>query len=326
MEIQTLAIDYVLDLPIVQTWPELMGLLKRGALPNVDVWKTPVLACEAVGGKPEQAVPASAALACLQISLILIDDLLDADPRGEYHTIGAPATANLASALQAVGLEAIMQSEVDQAVKSAALDSLNQMMLITAWGQYLDVQHCADEDAYWRLVQTKSSPFFGVALQVGALYGGAGLETAESLRQIGCLYGEILQIHDDLHDTMAVPANSDWVQGRSPLPILFAQIVEHPDRARFLKLCQSVSNPEALAEAQTILIRCGAISYCVDQLVRRHQRAIEMLRSMTLVHRDGLEALLEPQIKPVRELFRAVGMAQPNGERRKASAFCFLSR
>lgn len=51
-----------------------------------------------------------------------------------------------------------------------------------------------------------------------------------------------------------------------------------------------------------------------------------MLRSMTLVHRDGLEALLEPQIKPVRELFRAVGMAQPNGERREASAFCFLSR
>lgn len=88
-----------------------------------------------------------------------------ADPRGEYHTIGAPATANLASALQAVGLEAIMQSEVDQAVKSAALDSLNQMMLITAWGQYLDVQNCADEDACWRLVQAKSSPFFGVALQ-----------------------------------------------------------------------------------------------------------------------------------------------------------------
>ncbi len=314
MEIQTLAADYMLDLPVVQTWPELQDLLKRWALPNVAVWKTPAVACEAVGGKPEQAIPASAALACLQVSIILIDDLLDADPRGEYRRIGAPAAANFASALQAVGLEVITQSDVGQTVKSMAVGSLNQMMLTTALGQHLDVQDCVDEDAYWRLVRTKSSPFFGAALQIGALYGGACSKTVESLRQIGCLYGEMLQIHDDLHDAMAVPANPDWLQGRSPLPILFAQTVEHPDRMRFLELRRSVSNLEALAEAQTILIRCGAVSYCVDQLIRRHQRAREMLEGMTLVYRDGLEALLEAQIRPVRELFWAVGMVPPNGE------------
>jgi len=311
--IQPLSIDYILDLSIVRVWPELQDLLRRGVLPNTAVWKMPMLACEAVGGKPEQAMPVSAALACLQLSIILIDDLLDADPRGEYHRIGAPATANLAVALQAAGLEVIMQSEADPIIKSAAVDSLNQMTLTTALGQYLDVQNCADEDAYWRLVRTKSSPFFGAALHVGALYGGA-LATAERLRQIGYLYGEMIQLHDDLRDTMAVPANPDWAQGRSPLPILFAQIVEHPDRARFLQLRPSASNPDALAEAQVILIRCGAISYCVDQLIRRHQRAKEMLRSMTLVYRDGLEALLEAQIRPVQELFRAVGIVQLNGE------------
>ena len=314
MEIHDRAVDFVLDLPSVRAWPEFQDLLKRGALPNVAVWTMPVLACEAVGGNPERAIPAAAALACLQLSIILVDDLLDADPRGEYRRIGAPATANLAVALHAAGLEVIMRSEADGAVKLAALSSLNQMMLTTAHGQHWDVQNSTDEIAYWRLVQTKSSPFFGAALHIGALYGGASLEITERLRQIGHLHGEMIQIHDDLNDTMAVPANPDWVQGRSPLPILFARLVEHPDRERFTELCRSVGDPEILAEAQAILIRSGAISYCVDQLMHRYQTAEEMLKAVPLVHHAGLEALLETQIEPVRELFQAIGIEQTNAQ------------
>jgi geranylgeranyl pyrophosphate synthase len=303
-----------MHLPAVQEWPELQELLRRGAPPNAAVWKMPVLACEAVGGTLEQIIPVSAALACLQLNIILIDDLLDADPRGEYHRIGAPTTANFAAALQAAGLEAIMQSEAGRAVKLAALNSLNQMMLTTAFGQHFDVQNPAGEEAYWRVVRTKSSPFFGVALQMGALFGGASFETVEGLRQIGHLYGEMIQVHDDLADAMAVPANADWLQGRSSLPILFARLVDHRDRLRFLELCRTVSDSEALAEAQIILIRCGAISYCVDHLTRRYRQAEELLASIPLAHRAGLAGLLATQMKPVREFFRATGVMQPNAE------------
>jgi hypothetical protein len=60
-------------------------------------WQLRVLAGGASGGSIEQAIPAAAAIACLRISIILVDDLLDADPRGEHHRVGAPTTANLAS-------------------------------------------------------------------------------------------------------------------------------------------------------------------------------------------------------------------------------------
>ena len=61
-----------------------------------------------------------------------------------------------------------------------------------------------------------------------------------------------------------------------------------------------------MQEAQEILIRCGAVSYCVDQLMRRSQSADEILRSIPLVRADLMESLLEAVIAPVRKLFDAV--------------------
>src|SRR6185436_408955 len=80
---------------LAQAWPEMESLFKRAASIKPRDWNLPLLACEAVGGKPEQAGGTVTAIACAQISIILIDDLLDADPRGEYQTIGASAAANL---------------------------------------------------------------------------------------------------------------------------------------------------------------------------------------------------------------------------------------
>ncbi len=295
-------------LTVVQSWPEMERLFKRAAPSPPRDWRLPVLACEAVGGKPEHAAPAVAAIACAQISIILIDDLLDADPRGEHQTLGAPAVANLAAAFQAAALEVIGEGDdrYTQAAKLAAWRSLNQMLLTTAFGQYLDIQNPADEAAYWKVVETKSGPFYGAALHLGALAGGASIEIAEQLKHLGHLYGAIIQIHDDLNDAMAIPANPDWTLGRTPLPMLFAQRVDHAERARFLELrgrLQAAPDPEVLAEAQRILIRCGAISYGVQELVSRHQTAQAFLEALPVPHRAGLDLLLQESIAPVNKLF-----------------------
>lgn len=312
MDVYNSVLDYLSDQHQIGSWPELQNLLQRAASARPRGWRLPVLACEAVCEREEPALPAASAVACLETAIILIDDLLDSDPRGEYRRIGAAALVNLATAMQAAGLEAVMRSEAELEVQLAALRALNQMTLSTAFGQHLDIQNPTDEAAYWRVTRTKSSPFYGAALYVGALFGGASVETAEQLDRFGRLYGEMIQIHDDLNDVMAIPANPDWVQGRSSLPILFAHVVDHPERVRFLELRQAISDdPEALSEAQTILIRCGAVSYCVDQLLHRHRMAAEILEATSLARRGGLEALLEEIVNPVWELFREVGVEQP---------------
>jgi len=306
--------ERLIDIPPADSWPEMLTLFRTASTKKTHHWRLPAIAYEAVGGDANQAILAVLAIACSHISILLVDDMLDADPRGEYHRIGEGAAVNLASGFQAVGLAAIARGISEPEARLTALCSLNQMALTTALGQHMDVQNPQDVDAYWEIVRTKSSPFFGVALQVGALAGGAPLDTAAQIEQFGRLYGEMVQIHDDLSDAMAAPANADWMLGRASLPILFAQVVDHPDRERFIALREAIPDSDALAEAQTILIRCGAVSYCIDQLLCRVQAAREILANTSFVRpatESRLEGLLAGVVEPVKNLFAEIGLEQP---------------
>ncbi len=316
MNLYQSTVDYLMTLPILQSWPEFRAILVRMAEIEPRDWQLPLKACEAVGGSAEQALPAVAAIACAQIGIILIDDLLDDDPRGEYRQVGPALAANFASSFQAAALEALFPGPSQPTTRLSALHSLNRMILTLSFGQYLDVRTPADEVDYWQIVQTKSGPFFGAAFRLGALLGGAPENVAGGLERFGQLYGEMIQIHDDLNDTMAVPANADWVQKRSPLPILFARLVDHPARPKFIELYQDISQPGALQEAQNILIHCGAISYCVNQLIRRHQVMQETLNVISLVHRSAVAELSEGVIAPVWKLFEGLGDAGATPARR----------
>ena len=308
MDLYTRIQDELSALPVVQEWEQLHRLVERAVAPRPPHWQLPLLASRAMGGSAEAAFPAVVAIACQQIAIMLVDDLLDDDPRGEHLRIGPGAAANLACAFQSLGLEAVANCPAPLPARQAALQCLNRMMLDTAFGQHLDAQTPGDEAAYWQIVQAKSAPFFGAALQAGALLDGAPSETAEALYRLGGLYGVLVQIHDDLHDTMAAPAGPDWLEGRTSLPILFAQTVEHTDRERFLAMRPHVSKPESLAEAQTLLIRCGAVSYCVGQLLERYRQAVQQLAALPLEKHEPLAQLFAETIQPVRSLFRALGL------------------
>jgi geranylgeranyl pyrophosphate synthase len=309
MDIYQSTVDYLLDIPIFGTWPEMETILRRSASGRPRDWKLPIIACQAVGASPEKAIPASAALACAQLSIILVDDMLDEDPRGEYLRIGSGRAANFAIAFQAAGVEALLGSRASAKVKRETVCSLSRMMSKTALGQDLDILNPADETAYWRVVENKSAPFFGCAIHLGALFGEAGTRMAYELERLGKLYGEMIQIHDDLNDTLTVPANPDWLQGRKPLPILFAQLVDHPERAKFMELYKSISAENALQEAQEILIRCGAVSYCVDQLLHRHQASQDILNKISLPNKGTVDSLMETAIAPVWKLFETLGIS-----------------
>lgn len=307
MDVYSSVVDYVSNLPATKTWPEFQDLFQRIALTRPKHWLLPVHACEAVGGSAELALPAIAAIACAQIGIVILDDMLDEDPRGEYHHLGTAISANLAASFQSTGLEAVSPTDLHPETRLIALHTTNRMILKVALGQQLDVQGALDESAYWRIVESKSASFFSTAMYLGALFGGACEKTATGIQRFGYLYGEMIQIHDDLSDTMAVPASSDWLQHRSPLPILFAQIVDHPARTRFIELYRDASNPESLSEAQNILVECGAISYCIDQLWQRYTAITKILEIIPLARRPILEQLCQDVIEPIWNLLRTVG-------------------
>lgn len=296
------------DLPGMGQWDEAQSIFRHTAAGRPNHWLIPARVCEAVGGSLEQAPPAVLATGCAHVSILLVDDMLDDDPRGDYRRLGMAATSNLAGAFQSAAVLAASRCVQDPSMELMVVKGFNDMFRLTAWGQFLDSQPPADEAAYRQIIKSKSSPFFGAAYLAGALTGGGTEAIARQLQELGRLYGEMIQIHDDIHDSMESPANPDWVQGRFPLPILFASLVEHPKRKRFLDLSRHITNPDALQEAQEILIQCGAISYCADQLIRLHQQAKKLVNGIPLAHPTPLILLLDDVIAPVRELLKAGGV------------------
>ena len=120
MDIYQTTTEYLLKLPIFDSRHEMESILQRSAATRPRNWELPLITCEALGQAREKAIPACAALACAQISIILVDDMLDNDPRGEYHRIGNGRAANFAIAFQATGAEALLESGASKQVKTEA--------------------------------------------------------------------------------------------------------------------------------------------------------------------------------------------------------------
>jgi len=286
-------IDFLEALPEVNKWPELVAVFARAGDVKRPDWDLPILACQAVGGNRSQSLPGAVAVACLQLSIIIVDDILDDDSRGAHLEYGVGTAANMALAYQSLAALILTQAEISEVEKTRASTSLNKATLQTAIGQQLDVQNLRGEDSYWMVVRAKSTPFYGLALELGAILGSASVHVSGGMHSLGVIIGEIIQIEDDLNDALEVPANADWKMGRNNLLLLYAQTAEYAERERFVNLCAGTDDPGALAEAQRILITCGAVSYAAYHLVSRYRKAKQLLARLSLKDPSHLHHILD---------------------------------
>jgi geranylgeranyl diphosphate synthase type I len=302
----------IFALPEVRAWPEMAAVFERTNGTLSREWELPWLACQAVGGRLEEALPAAAALACIQLSIVVVDDMLDNDPRGDYHTLGNGPTANLALAFQAAAFALVKTAPIGPERRAGLTAWLAHIGLGTALGQYYDAQnHAGDEAAYWQVVRGKSGPFYGAAVAMGALVGGGPLEVVSAMNDLGQMIGEMAQIYDDLGDALHTPARPDWEHGRNNLTILYALTANYADKERFVSLVPQVADPAALRAAQQILLSSGAVSYCAAHAARRYRAAQNLLSGLNLPNKAPLADALSRQTKPLQALFEVAGAELP---------------
>ena len=304
--------EQIAALPGLRMWQQEIDRLfpVEGDVVRLD-WQLPAIGCQSLGADPKIAIPAMAALACIQISIILVDDMLDEEPDGEYRRMGAGRAANLALALQSAAMVLVDRCPVSPAQRSAAARCLAQMCLDTAAGQELDVSNLEGEENYWRVVQAKSTPFYGAGIQLGAILGGGDPNIVQRYYELGVMFGEAIQIYDDLEDAFKSPANPDWLQGRNNLALLYGLTAEYPEREQFERLRLRAWEPVVLEEAQQILIRSGAVSYCVHHIIRRHQQIQTLIDELSIFDSQPILDLLANQIAPVWNLLSRLGVQMP---------------
>jgi len=301
----------VLGIPEVKAWPEMAGIFERHVTEPNQVWEWPYRACKAVGGEESLAAPSAAAILCMILSILLVDDMLDEDPRGVHLQLGDAVTANISFAFQAVAFRLISETPVDAERRAAVMASFAQMGLTMAYGQELDAQNLSGEENYWKVTHAKSSSYFGTAMYAGAVMGNASPEVAKRIQNLGALTGDVIQIHDDIKDALETPANPDWKQMRNNLLFLYAQTADHPDRERFLALRSQVDDPQALREAQQILVRCGAVSYGMYHICQRYTASIKILENTQLADPAALREVVVKYIIPLVEILKGLGVEIP---------------
>lgn len=310
--------ERMLSVPLVAGWPEVADIVRSGKSKGTSIpcWEYPLLACRAVGGDDLDAVPGMAATAALLNSIHLLDDMLDEDEKGLYHTLGPGHVANIATAFQAVAAQMLDGLDLPPNRLAALHLAVARGGLATAYGQYLDASppEGDPEERYWRVTLSKTPPLFGAAFFLGAVLGGADLELAARIEALGAPVGKMIQAGDDMTDALESPPDPDWKTGGwGNLVILFARVAEHAEKERFESLLGAVhEDAEALEEAQDILVRCGAMSYGCYHVVQSYREGRDALDSLALPNPEALGRLLEELITPARRLFENLGIEPPD--------------
>jgi geranylgeranyl diphosphate synthase, type I len=159
-----------------------------------------LLACEAVGGTWERALPAAAALELIHNFSLIHDDIQDGDQlRHHRPTVwaiwGQPQAINAgdaAFALSGIALEQLREQDFPAEITLTVWQLLNTATLRLVEGQYLDLafEHRPDMsvDEYLAMIARKTGALIEAAMQIGTLLGAGARATpfgGQPLREPG---------------------------------------------------------------------------------------------------------------------------------------------
>ena len=239
-------------------------------------------ACLAVGGDPNRAATAAAAIEHFHSAALIHDDIADEAElrRGEpclHLTEGLGLAINMGDlALSMVNGPVVNDPLLEDAVKVRVIKELIAMTCRTVEGQALDLGWARDgryditPEDYLTMAIHKTAHYSGaVPLAVGAIVGGADDEIVEALRSYGLDTGLAFQIQDDLLNLVGTDEakkkdfRSDITEGKRTLVVVHALQNAAPEaRERLVEILSSKErDPEVLAEAVAIMEETGSIDY-----------------------------------------------------------------
>lgn len=243
-------------------------------------------ACEAVGGKVEDALETAAALELLHNFTLIHDDIMDRDEfRRNVKTVhvlwGEPVAIISGDALFAKVFETAAANAqrlgLDGTHAVGLFDTLSKASFEICQGQALDMlfEGRADvsETEYMRMVSRKTGALLEASAKVGALLGKGNPEQVRALAEYGRLIGMTFQMRDDVlgvageREKFGKPIGSDVREGKRTLIVVRALTNAPPeDRATLLRALGKRDASEAeLKAAIDVLKHAGAIDYVAER-------------------------------------------------------------
>jgi len=297
---------YLQEDEFINPWPDLTQFVISIINEKPKHILIPGLIAAAYGGEVEGQLMANVVLTLLFSAIVSVDSILDGDEDGPMQGYSCGELANLSLGLAGWAVQTLRRLARETWVNVEGYAVLSRILYQVSFGQALDSSNPETEEDYWQLAMMKSGAFFSGAFTLGGLVGGASAADLTRLSALGQYYGVMLQIHDDLRDALETPANPDWVNGRYTLPILYAHLVDHPERARFDSIRMRVDDGCLLEEAQIILVRSGALSYGLYQIQELSQQVKFELEGLSPVDDGEIRRMFNELVQPVENMLEAV--------------------
>jgi geranylgeranyl diphosphate synthase, type II len=243
-----------------------------------------LLACEAVGGKPEEALPVAVALEMIHTYSLIHDDLpaMDDDDyrRGRLtcHKVYGEAIAILAGDALLTQAFHVLADSSEMEIPAARRVRIVAEIALAAGSQGMVGGQAMDIVAEGQQIQPatllylhthKTGCLIRASIRAGAMAGGAEDLCLDALTRYGERVGLAFQIVDDILDIegssqeMGKTAGSDLRKKKATYPAVLGMEVSRGEAARLLQEAKAALRP--LGEAAGVLI---ALADFVGQ--RRH--------------------------------------------------------
>jgi len=258
-------------------------------------------ACEAVGGRAEDAIEAAAAIEMLHNFTLIHDDIMDRDEFRRnvktVHTIWGEAMAIIAgdalfsrvfSAMtenaRRLGLSGRRTAELLSAVSEASFEVCRGQAMDMLFEGRLDVT----EDEYMEMVSGKTGALTDVSAKVGGILGGGSRSQVSALSAYGRLLGMAFQIQDDVlgligrEEKFGKPVGSDIREGKKTLVVIRAlSTAGEGERRTILRaLGRRNASRSEVAAAIGVLRKIGAVDYASERARELVENAKARLRAL----------------------------------------------
>jgi geranylgeranyl diphosphate synthase type I len=273
-----------------------------------------LLAAEAVGGDPLQAMPAAAAVELANAFWEIHEDVRRGNPgASERPTLwwlwGNSQGINAGDGVYSLSRLTLMElrnRDVPAGTVASVLDVLDTVCLTRSEGRYRDVESDNGPDvapeAYVDNLDASGGALTGGASRIGAMVGGAAQPVAEAFDLFGRRLGAAWRIRREVdslwgHATGNGPSLVEALDGAATLPVLFAYARAKGsdlERLQALSRREELLTDEALAETLDLLERLGAKEYAETQIEARVADALGALEGQGFSPglRDELAAMV----------------------------------
>jgi geranylgeranyl diphosphate synthase, type I len=252
-------------------------------------------ACEACGGKVEDALPAAAALELVHNFTLVHDDIQDGDrSRRGRETVwaiwGFQQGINAGDALFARAFATLTKEGNHPEQRLRAVRLLASAVLVVVEGQSLDLSFERKPDtslrAYLRMIRSKTGALIGASLETGAVMGEADSSVRARLRDAGILLGVAFQIRDDWLGTwgdaatMGKSADSDLGRRKLTYPIVAGYAaMNETQRRRMVELFASNDEEDRSTEIRALLGAAGGAALTSGAPQHFADKAVGMVKA-----------------------------------------------